>query len=117
MPQPTDRAALTAAPEPALAGLIAEAEAATGILPTIDDCRRLRDALRPAIGRLAERVRREQDYLARGTAGWQMCEEALLRAQGVLIGDLGTGLRSAALHVSTLGEAARALDDCIRATR
>jgi hypothetical protein len=117
MSNPTDRAALQAAREPALNGLIAEAEAATGMLPTIDDCRRLRDDLRAAIGRLADQVRRRQDYLARGITGWQQCEEALLQAQGALIGDLGRGLKSAADHVRVLGEAARALDACIRDTR
>ena len=117
MPKPTDRAALTAAPEPALAGLIAEAEAAIGVLPTIERCEQLRNALRAAIGRLAERVRREQGYLADDSAGWQQCEHALLQAQGALCGDLGRGLKSAADHVRVLGEAARALDDSIRATR
>jgi hypothetical protein len=104
----------SAAQQQELDQLIAEAAAATGILPTIDECRRLRDALRPAIGRLANQVRRQQDHLARGTVDWQKREAALLRAQGALCGSLGLGLRSAALHVSVLGEAARALDDCIR---
>lgn len=117
MQQPTNRAVTETPPQPALAGLIAEAEAATGMLPPFDRCVQLRDALVPAIARLAEHVRREQGYLADHTAGWRRCELALLQAQGALCGDLGRGLKSAADHVSVLGEAARALDDCIRATR
>jgi hypothetical protein len=89
--------------------LIAEAEAAAGILPVIDDCRRLARELRAAIRDLAERVRARQDQLPHGAPEWQACEEALLAAQGALCGDLGLGLRSAALHVATLGGAARRL--------
>jgi hypothetical protein len=110
MTQPTDQ---TIAPHQRYAALIVEAEAATGILPTIDDCRRIEAELRAAIGPLAEAVRRRQDRLPREGAAWQACEAALLGAQGALFGDLGRGLRSAALHVQTLGQAARALDACI----
>ncbi|MCX4816802.1 DUF6415 family natural product biosynthesis protein [Streptomyces sp. NBC_01239] len=117
MQQPTNRAAPEAAPRTALDGLIAEAEAATGMLPPYDRCVQLRDTLVTAIGRLADQVRREQGYLADGTADWRQCERALLQAQGALCGDLGRGLQSAADHVHVLGEAARALDACIRATR
>lgn len=115
MSKSTDRTA----PDQTLDELIAEAVAAnaTPILPPFEECQRLHDSLRPAIGELAAQVRRRQDYLARGTTGWQACERGLLQAQGALIGDLGTGLRSAALHVATLGEAARVLDACIRETR
>jgi hypothetical protein len=94
--------------------LIAEAADATGILPTIDRCEELRDQLRAAIGDLADQVRRRLDYTSTGTAEWTGCERALLQAQGALLGSLGAGLRSAALHVQTLGEAAGALADCIR---
>jgi hypothetical protein len=93
--------------------LIAEAADATGILPTIDRCEELRDQLRAAIGDLADQVRRRLDYPS-DTAEWTRCERALLQAQGALLGSLGAGLRSAALHVQTLGEAAAALSDCIR---
>ena len=93
--------------------LIAEAAAATGILPTIERCEQLRDGLRPAITDLADQVRRRQDYLARDTAAWSACERALLQAQGALTGGFGVGLRSAALHVQTLGEAAAVLAGCI----
>ena len=94
--------------------LIAEAADATGILPTIDRCEELHDELRAAIGQLADQVRRRLDYQASDTAEWTRCEHALLKAQGALLGSLGAGLRSAALHVQTLGEAAAALADCIR---
>ncbi|WP_020135001.1 DUF6415 family natural product biosynthesis protein [Streptomyces sp. 351MFTsu5.1] len=94
--------------------LIAEAASATGILPTIDRCEQLRDRLRPHIRRLSEQVRQRQDHLPRDDADWIRCERALLQAQGALTGSLGSGLRSAALHVHTLGEAAAVLADCIR---
>lgn len=110
MTHPTEQAA---PPHRDYEPLIAEALAATGILPTIDDCRRLNSQLRDAIGDLADRVRRRQDRLERGTADWQACEDALLRAQGALCGDLGLGLRSAALHVEALGQAVRALAACL----
>ena len=93
--------------------LIAEAAAATGILPTIDRCQQLHDELRAAIGQLADQVRRRLDYPS-DTAEWARCERALLQAQGALLGSLGLGLRSAALHVQTLGEAAAVLAECIR---
>ncbi|MCX5253679.1 DUF6415 family natural product biosynthesis protein [Streptomyces canus] len=93
--------------------LIAEAADATGILPTIDRCQQLHDELRTAIGQLADQVRRRLDYPS-DTAEWTRCEHALLQAQGALLGSLGAGLRSAALHVQTLGEAAAALANCIR---
>ncbi|MDF2707055.1 MAG: hypothetical protein K0R62_2707 [Nonomuraea muscovyensis] len=102
MPHHTEQ---TAPPHRDYQPLIAEALAATGILPTIDDCRRLNAALRAAIGDLAERIRLQQDRTPREAASWQRCEEALLTAQAALFGDLGLGLRSAALHVQTLGEA------------
>ena len=94
--------------------LIAEAADATGILPTIDRCEQLHDELRTAIGDLADQVRRRLDYQASDTAAWTRSEHALLQAQGALLGSLGAGLRSAALHVQTLGEAAAALANCIR---
>jgi hypothetical protein len=93
--------------------LIADAEAATGILPTIAECERLASELREAITPLADQVRRQQDRLPRDTAAWTVCERALLDAQGALCGGLGRGLRSAALHVATLGAAARRLVECI----
>jgi hypothetical protein len=94
--------------------LIAEAADATGILPTIDRCEELRDQLRDAITELSDQVRRRLDYRAPDTAEWTRLESALLQAQGALLGGLGRGLRSAAVHVKTLGEAAAALTECIR---
>lgn len=102
-----------AAPHQRYATLIADAEAAAGMLPTIDDCQRLERELRGAIEVLATRVRRDQDRLPRDCADWAIRERALLDAQAALCGGPGRGLRSAALHVATLGAAARALGDCI----
>ncbi|MEV7034669.1 DUF6415 family natural product biosynthesis protein [Streptomyces sp. NPDC093272] len=112
MSQPTEH---TAPPQPVeLADLIAEALAATGVLPTIGRCEELRDALVRGMRPLIDETRRKQGYEPAGTATWQRCEAALLQAQGALCGGMGLGLRSAALHVATLAEAARALDGCIR---
>lgn len=117
MSKSTDRAAIEAAPQPALDNLIARARAATGILPTIAQCEQMRDDLLPAIRRLTDKVRRRQGYLPERDAEWQQCEDALLQAQSALCGGFGVGLRSAALHVATLGEALAALAGCIRETR
>lgn len=110
MEQSTDRVAT----QQPLDELIAEACDATGILPTIDRCQHLSDELRAAVTDLADQVRRRLDYAARDTAEWTRLESALLQAQGALLGGFGVGLRSAAVHVKTLGEAAAALADCIR---
>jgi len=109
MTQPTKRAA----PRQTLDALIAEGLAAAGILPTIDRCHELRAELVREIRPLIEDVRRQQSRLSRHTIDWQRCETALLQAQGALCGDLGLGLRSAALHVKTLAEAAQLLRGCV----
>ena len=109
MNQSTERAA----PRQTLDQLITEGLAATGVLPTIDRCHELRADLVRAMQPLIEKVRSKQSRLRRHTIDWQQCETALLRAQGALCGDLGFGLRSAALHVSTLAEAAELLRGCI----
>lgn len=93
--------------------LIAEAADATGILPTIERCHELHDQLQAAIEDLANRARRRLDNPATGAPEWAHCNQALLQAQGALTGSLGSGLRSAALHVQTLSEAAAALAGCI----
>lgn len=111
MNQSTERAA----PRQTLDQLITEGLAATGVLPTIDRCHELRADLVRAMQPLIEDVRRQQSRLSRHTIDWQRCETALLRAQGALCGDLGLGLKSAALHVETLSKAARRLRDCIAA--
>jgi hypothetical protein len=110
MSQPTDRAA---AQQP-LDDLIAEAQGATGILPTIDRCQHLRDELRAAITDLAVQVRRRLDRAPHGSSDWARLDQALLQAQGALLGGFGVGLRSAALHVQTLGEAAAVLAERMR---
>jgi hypothetical protein len=110
MPHHTEQ---TAPPQPRLDDLLAEAAAARGILPTIDECRRLETQLRAAIRQLADTVRRHQDRLPEDSVAWQACEAALLGAQAALCGSLGLGLRSAALHVATLGERAQALAACV----
>lgn len=96
-----------------LDALIAEGLAAAGILPTIDRCHELRADLVREIRPLIEDVRNQQSRLSRHTIDWQRCETALLQAQGALCGDLGLGLRSAALHVKTLAEAAELLRGCV----
>ncbi|MFI6032928.1 DUF6415 family natural product biosynthesis protein [Streptomyces sp. NPDC051315] len=113
MPHHTEQ---TAPPQPRLDELIDQATAAAGILPTIDDCRRLEAQLRAAITPLADAVRRRQDRLPEDSPAWQACEAALLGAQAALSGNLGLGLRSAALHVATLGEQARTLAACLPTT-
>ena len=109
MNQSTERAAT----RQTLDQLITEGLAATGVLPTIDRCHELRADLVRAMQPLIEDVRRQQSRLSRHTLDWQQCETALLRAQGALCGDLGRGLKSAALHVKTLAQAAAGLRDCI----
>jgi GTP1/Obg family GTP-binding protein len=104
----------TTAQQAELDELIAEAKDATGILPTIDRCQQLRNELQGRITDLANQVRRRLDYLPAGTDEWMRLEGALLQAQGALLGGLGRGLKSAAVHVKTLGEAAAELADCIR---
>jgi hypothetical protein len=94
--------------------LITEAADATGILPTIERCEQLRDGLRDAITDLSDQVRRRLDSADAGTDEWMRLEGALLQAQGALLGGFGRGLRSAAVHVKTLGEAVAALAGCIR---
>jgi PHP family Zn ribbon phosphoesterase len=94
--------------------LITEAADATGILPTIERCEELRDGLRAAITDLSGQVRRRLDAADADTEEWMRLEGALLQAQGALLGGFGRGLRSAAVHVKTLGEAAEALAGCIR---
>ncbi|MET7687924.1 DUF6415 family natural product biosynthesis protein [Streptomyces sp. NPDC005483] len=103
-----------AAQQAELDDLIAEAQAATGILPTIDRCEEMRDALLAHITELADQVRRRLAGFQDGAPEWQRHKQALLQAQGALTGSFGRGLRSAALHVQTLGEAAAVLDDCMR---
>lgn len=116
MSKPTDRAAPHHTLEQ-VDELIGQAKSATGILPTFDHCQQLADQLRPAIGHLADQVRIRQGYLLERGATWQQYEDALLKAQAALCGGFGIGLRSAALHVATLGEALAALAGCIRETR
>lgn len=97
--------------------LLAEAADATGILPTIDRCVELRDELRAAIRELSEQVRHRLDGELEGTPAWRRYDRALLQAQGALTGSLGLGLKSAALHVQTLGKAVEALAGCIAEAR
>ncbi|MGW0920041.1 DUF6415 family natural product biosynthesis protein [Streptomyces sp. NPDC002755] len=110
MAHPTDQ---TVALHQRYGALIDEAEYATGILSTIDVYRRLDVDLRDAIRVLADQVRREQGRLPTSTINWTVREGALIEAQTALTGDLGRGLRSAALQVSALGAAAGRLVDCV----
>ncbi len=113
MAHPTDPAVPTQRRE--LDDLIARALAAPVVHPTIADCECMNRELRRAIAGLADTVRRDLERLPPATADWQIRERALLNAQGALCGGLGLGLRSAALHVATLAEQARALAACIPA--
>ena len=109
MSQPTDRAA----PEQTLDRLISEAFAATGILPTIDACRRMDEQLRAAIEELAEQVRARQAAARPRSRTWYRCDRLLVDTAETLAADMGSGLLSAATHVSALGRHCQRLRECI----
>lgn len=112
MANPTDRTA----PDQTLDDLISEAYAATGILPTIDDCRRINDGLRAAIGELAGQVGERQLHKTARSRDWYRCDRLLADTETLLAQDMGAGLLSAALHVAELGRHCQMLRDCIRET-
>ncbi|MFJ4785182.1 DUF6415 family natural product biosynthesis protein [Streptomyces sp. NPDC088794] len=97
--------------------LISEAYAATGILPTIDDCRRLNEQLRAAIKELADEVRRRRDQMPARSRDWYRCDRLLADTGPLLAEDMGAGLLSAAMHVAELGRHCQMLRDCIREAR
>ncbi|MFB7499999.1 DUF6415 family natural product biosynthesis protein [Streptomyces sp. NPDC056161] len=107
MTQPTDRP-VTRQP---LDDLIAEAAAATGILPTIDRCHQLNRELRAALADLASQARTRQAAAGDRSRDWYRYDRLLTDTAGVLGQGLGYGLLSAALHVSALGRQAQALAD------
>lgn len=109
MTNPTDRAA----PRQSIDDLISEAYAATGILPTIDDCRRINDGLREAIGEHAEEIRERQAGLPARSRDWYRCDRLLADTVELLARDMGSGLLSAALHVAELGRHCQMLRDCL----
>ena len=89
--------------------LIDEALKAAGILPPYDRLVELDEQLRTV---MAERLRVAEDVAAgmnRGTPEWWSCQSAIDAANAALRGDLGIGLRSAALHVSELARCCYAL--------
>lgn len=112
MQQPTEHH--SAAQQQELDQLISEAYAATGILPTIDDCHRLNERLRAAIKGLADQVKVRQDGQTAGTRDWYRCDRLLADTETVLAETMGPGLLSAAMHVAALGRHCQALRDCIR---
>lgn len=105
---PTDRAAPGYTPAQVDA-LIAEAAAATGILPTIDRCHHLNGELRAAIQQLADQVRKQQAAVPDRSRDWYRCDRLLIDTDTVLAEGMGHGLLSAALHVAALGRQAQAL--------
>lgn len=112
MTNPTDRAAVHT-----LDDLISEAYAATGVLPTIDNCRRINDGLRQAIGELAKQVQHLKAMQPVRSRDWYRCDKLLDGTTHLLACDMGSGLLSAAMHVAELGRHCQMLRDCIRETQ
>ncbi|CAM5626831.1 hypothetical protein STENM36S_03992 [Streptomyces tendae] len=83
--------------------LLAAAEAATGVLPTIDRCRQLNDALRRLLVDLDEQVRLRQVHLVPRSRDWYAADRLATDSGRVLAESMGLGLLSAATHVSALG--------------
>ncbi|MGW1614425.1 DUF6415 family natural product biosynthesis protein [Streptomyces sp. NPDC002285] len=90
-------------------GLIEEGLAAAGILPPYERLVELDQLLRVAIGELLPVAQAAADTLNRGTPAWYTCQKAVDEARRTLDGDLGIGLRSAALHVAELARHCYAL--------
>ncbi|MFJ8929195.1 DUF6415 family natural product biosynthesis protein [Streptomyces sp. NPDC102364] len=107
MTQPSQH---TATGEATRAALIDEATAATGILPPHDRLVDLAAQLRTELRDLIPVVQARADGMNRGTTDWYSCDRALAGARETLEGDLGVGLRSAALHVASLGRFLGVLD-------
>ena len=91
--------------------LIDEGLAATGILPTYERLVELDTQLRTAIAEAAPQAQAAADRLNRGTREWYSLQSAIDDAHRVLEGDLGAGLRSAAVHVAELARCCHALKE------
>ncbi|WP_394436327.1 DUF6415 family natural product biosynthesis protein [Streptomyces sp. SGAir0957] len=111
MHQPTQH---TPPDEDTRTALIAEAEAATGILPPISRLEELDRLLRAELAAVTRTVRGQANRLDHGTTAWYLRDRAIGQAKDTCARDLGVGLRSAALHVSELGRCLQALDDFAR---
>ena len=107
MGHPTDPATT----QPTLQDLIDEAFAATGVLPPHGRCVELNRALRAAIGDLSLQAREEAKQHDERSRDWYRLHNLVRDADIVLKSDLGTGLLSAAIHVSALARQARALSN------
>lgn len=105
MGKPTD----PAAPHQTLDSLIDEGFAATGVLPPHERCVELNRALRAAIGDLCLQAREEAKQHDERSRDWYRLHNLVRDADVVLKSNLGTGLLSAAIHVSALARQARAL--------
>lgn len=90
-------------------GLIEEGLAATGILPPYERLVELDTQLRAAIDTLLPVAQAAADRLNRGTPAWYTRQKAVDEARKALDGNLGIGLRSAALHVAELARHCYAL--------
>jgi hypothetical protein len=97
--------------EPAadVGALIDEGLAAPGILPTYERLVELDQLLRAAIVKMLPVAQTAADELNRGTPEWYSRQTAIDEARKVLAGNLGAGLRSAALHVAELARRCYAL--------
>ena len=107
MQQPTDRNPI----HQTLDQLIGEGFAAPGVLPTHERCVELNRYLRAAIGDLSLQAREEAKRHDEGSRDWNRLHNLVRDADVVLASDLGTGLLSAAIHVSALARQARALSN------
>jgi hypothetical protein len=107
MQQPTDRNPI----QQTLNQLIDEGFAATGVLPAYERCVELNRYLRAAIGDLSLRAREEAKQHDERSRDWYRLHNLVRDADIVLKSDLGTGLLSAAIHVSALARQARALSN------
>lgn len=83
--------------------LLADAQAATGILPTIDQCQRLNDELRRLLADLDAQVRQRQAQSVPRSRDWYAADRLTADAAAVLAESMGLGLLSAATHVAALG--------------
>ena len=89
--------------------LIEEGLSVTGILPPYDRLIELDKDLRAAVEGLLLEAQAVADGLNRGTAEWWSRQSAIDYARQALAGDLGPGLRSAAMHVAELAHRCGAL--------
>lgn len=92
-------------------GLIREGLAAAGILPPYERVLELNYQLRTELKRLLPIVQAQADGLNRGTVVWYSRQRVLDETRNVMADGLGSGLRSAALHVHTLARHCQWLAD------